>query len=215
MTEGIIMPPTGFTVPAQRTPEHSKEWALVEAAAAGDTVAFDQLYRTHLDMVRRFVHARVQPGPVAEDIVSTVWLKAWKGCGRIVDQGVPFAAWLQTVARNAVYDLYKSAHNRLIIAVGDVYELETAGRPELDHEGAAGGVLREERAAAVRAALLRLTDDQCQVLTLRYFRDLSVTETAQLMDKQPGAIKALTLRASRRLANDPALLALFPAAVAS
>ncbi len=47
----------------------------------------------------------------------------------------------------------------------------------------------------LRAALNQLTDEQAQVITLRFLEDLSIAEVAAIMGKNEGAIKALQYRA--------------------
>ena len=47
----------------------------------------------------------------------------------------------------------------------------------------------------LRAALNQLTEEQAQVITLRFLEDLSIAEVATIMDKNEGAIKALQYRA--------------------
>jgi RNA polymerase sigma-70 factor (ECF subfamily) len=50
-------------------------------------------------------------------------------------------------------------------------------------------------AEALRAAMRRLTDEQAQVLTLRFLEGYSFSEIAEMMDKTEGAVKALQHRA--------------------
>jgi RNA polymerase sigma-70 factor (ECF subfamily) len=49
--------------------------------------------------------------------------------------------------------------------------------------------------------LRKVTEEQAQVITLRFLEDLSIAETAEIMGKKDGAIKALQHRAVRRLAQ--------------
>jgi RNA polymerase sigma-70 factor (ECF subfamily) len=47
----------------------------------------------------------------------------------------------------------------------------------------------------LRAALAELTEEQAQVINLRFLEDLSIAEVAEIMDKTEGAVKALQYRA--------------------
>ena len=47
----------------------------------------------------------------------------------------------------------------------------------------------------LRRALSKLTEEQAQVITLRFLEDLSIAEVAEIMDKTEGAVKALQYRA--------------------
>jgi len=51
----------------------------------------------------------------------------------------------------------------------------------------------------VTELLSSLTEEQRDVIVLRLISDLSIAEVAAMLDKQPGAVKALQARALRRL----------------
>lgn len=55
--------------------------------------------------------------------------------------------------------------------------------------------LRRENAEMVRQAIAQLTDDQQQVIILKFLEGYCTEEIAQLMDKDPGAVRALQHRA--------------------
>lgn len=59
---------------------------------------------------------------------------------------------------------------------------------------------------AVHVALSALTSQQREAVLLRYFLDLSVQETADLLDATPGAVRALTHRAVRALREELGLV---------
>jgi RNA polymerase sigma-70 factor (ECF subfamily) len=69
----------------------------------------------------------------------------------------------------------------------------------------AAGPEQEVMAEATNAELLRciqqLGDDQRECIVLRFLQGLSVAETAKLMGRNEGAVKALQHRAVRRLAQ--------------
>jgi RNA polymerase sigma factor (sigma-70 family) len=48
---------------------------------------------------------------------------------------------------------------------------------------------------SVAAALAELTDDQREVIELRFFAGLSVAETAEAMGRQDGTVRGLQFRA--------------------
>jgi RNA polymerase sigma-70 factor, ECF subfamily len=55
--------------------------------------------------------------------------------------------------------------------------------------------LGEERRRTLREALRELTAEQREVIECRFFFELSIQETAELMTKTEGAVKALQFRA--------------------
>jgi RNA polymerase sigma-70 factor (ECF subfamily) len=204
------------TIPAQRAerePEGLETWPLVEAAQAGDAEAFAELFRLYRDQVFRAVFSRVgRDRPVADDIVSTTFLRAWCSIGRLTYMGRDYGAVLNTISRNLIADHFKGAAVRLRVSnprdpAGDEILSESVGEPLwLDRPAEVSRhAERADLRRAVEAALELLTPDQARVIRLRYLDEMSVGETAALEGKSPGAIKATTLRAIRALRSSGAL----------
>ena len=87
--------------------------ALVLAAKAGDASAFGELYERYRDAIYRFCLARTGTSHDAEDLTADVFVKALHSIDRYQDRGLPFAAFLYRIARNAAIDRSTdSASNR-------------------------------------------------------------------------------------------------------
>ncbi len=100
-----------------------------------------------------------------------------------------------TIARNIILDHLKSARTRL--------EVPTAGpveghRQEPSPEAAVLDLLTSER---LMAAVRQLGDEQRECVVLRFVQGFSVSETAAVLGKNEGAVKALQHRAVRKLAE--------------
>jgi RNA polymerase sigma-70 factor (ECF subfamily) len=174
---------------------HAETWHFVRLAQGGDGEAFGQLYDRYVDMVFRFIYFRVNDRALAEDFTSETFLRALRRIGTISYQGRDIGAWFITIARNIVLDHLKSARHRLELTTADTIE----GREQAQStEEAVLGVLQSER---LMAAVAKLGDEQRECVMLRFIHGLSVSETAQVMGKNDGAIKALQHRAIRKLAD--------------
>ena len=57
------------------------------------------------------------------------------------------------------------------------------------------------QADAAVALIASLPSDQCDVVLLRVIGDLSVADVAKILDKRPGAVRALQHRALKHLAQ--------------
>src|SRR5260370_1407037 len=79
------------------------ERQLIEAAQA-DPRRFGELYERNFDRVCAFIARRTGDRAAAEDLTSEVFHHALAHLGRFERRGVPFAAWLLRIARNAVAD---------------------------------------------------------------------------------------------------------------
>lgn len=192
--------------PVQPDPDDAaaESWALIERAQAGDCEAFGLFYRRYADMVFRFVYFRVGDRQLAEDLTGDTFLRAFSRIGSFTWQGRDPMALLGTIARNLVLDHFKSARYRTEVAgglaIGDaVRDADDGLFP--DPQRAACDYLVSR---VVVTALLELGDrnaQQYECLVLRYFDGLSIAETAAVMDKPEGAVKALQFRATQALAR--------------
>lgn len=167
---------------------------LVARAVDGDTRAFGRLYDLYADRVHAYVRARAGDGPDAEDLTVTVFLKAYEAIGAYDRRGVPFGAWLFRIAHNAVVDWARSKRRS-----PEVVDLADAGMEQSPDMPVDDEVLRQAEAGRVRECVRRLPDDQAEVVTLRFLWELSLKETASLMERSEGAVKALQHRALRNL----------------
>jgi RNA polymerase sigma-70 factor (ECF subfamily) len=180
-------------------------WTLVERAQAGDSDAFAQIYHRYLDTVFRFVYFRVGNRQVAEDLTAETFLRALRRIGSVTWQGRDLGAWLVTIARNLVADYFKSGRYRFEVTTGDVHDGDATGRggvdtPERGPEGSPeAAVVDHINNVALLSAVQRLNPEQRECIVLRFLQGFSVAETAQVMGKNEGAIKALQYRAIRTL----------------
>jgi RNA polymerase sigma-70 factor (ECF subfamily) len=174
--------------------DHVEMWSLVKAAQDGDGEAFGKLYDHYVDSVFRFIFYRVNDRGLAEDFTSETFLRALRRISTINYQGRDIGAWFMTIARNIVFDHVKSARFRLETTTGELLDGDDR---EPSPEATVLTRLTNQR---LLEAVDTLGDEQRECIVLRFLNGLSVAETAQVMGKNDGAIKALQHRAVKRLA---------------
>jgi RNA polymerase sigma-70 factor (ECF subfamily) len=170
------------------------EIQLIQKATAGDADAFARLYDTYVDEVYRFVYYRVSDEDTAEDLTSQIFFKAWDNLHRYQVRGSPFKAWLFQIARNLVIDYYRTRKEVLPLEPHALLEPDPAANVSEKVE-------QRLEAERLRNLLQGLTDDQREVLTLKYINGLSTKEIAKVMKKGQGAIRALQMRGLQALAD--------------
>jgi RNA polymerase sigma-70 factor (ECF subfamily) len=176
--------------PVERAVNLPDEVDLVRKAKSGDARAFGLLYDATLDRIYRYVFFRVTDAELAEDLTSQVFLKAWENLRRYKPGG-PFVAWLYTIARNTVIDHYRTRKQSVPLDQTVIKEDPALDeKVDLKHDI---GILQE--------AMQDLTDEQREVLTLRFLADMETGEIAERMQKSEGAIRALQMRALQALAK--------------
>ncbi|GAB4248631.1 MAG: sigma-70 family RNA polymerase sigma factor [Thermoleophilia bacterium] len=183
------LPPI-FAEPAPREISESEIKTIAVKASRNDPEAFTYLYRLYFSQVFTFINFRVSNREDAEDLANTVFEKALSAIDRYRPKPAQFSTWLYTIAKNCIIDHYRKRR----LPMDD--EAEAAGVPADDcHTDPEKSVLLEERKRTLREALTELTDEQREVVECRFFFELSILETAELMGKTEGAVKALQFRA--------------------
>ncbi|QFG23770.1 sigma-70 family RNA polymerase sigma factor [Actinomadura sp. WMMB 499] len=198
---GLIPLPRRSAVPSDTTADTAAETlaetlkGLVLRARDGDAEAFGSLYDHYVELVYRYVYYRVGSHALTEDLTSETFLRALRRIRDFHWQGKDFGAWLVTIARNLVADHFKSGRYRLEVCTAELME------PDRPQEGPERAVLDSMTNRTLLTAVRRLGSEQQECVVLRFLHGLSVAETALIMGKKSGAIKALQYRAVRSLAR--------------
>lgn len=116
----------------------------------------------------------------AEDLTGDVFVSVAKGIGEFRGDEAGFRRWVFTIAHHRLIDEYRR--------VGRITETTMAHVPDVPASQAA--LVDEE----LVAALATLTDEQRQVVTLRFLSDLPLRDVAKILDKRAGAVKMLQAR---------------------
>jgi RNA polymerase sigma-70 factor, ECF subfamily len=171
--------------PAAEIPLGGDDERLLIEAAKADPRRFGELYERHVDRVYAFVARRAPDRTEAEDITAEVFHHALANLGRFEWRGVPFAAWLVQIARNAVADRWqRRARERGVPA------------PDPADDGRPADV---DRRVALAELLQRLPGDQQRVVLQRFVEDKSIREIAHELGRTEGAVKQLQFRALETL----------------
>jgi RNA polymerase sigma-70 factor (ECF subfamily) len=165
---------------------------LIQRAQAGEADAIAEIYRQHAPQIFRFFYFRLRDQSVAEDLTGEVFLRMVQGLPQYKDYGPPIGAWLFRMARDRLVDYYRQ-HQR---AGEELPEQMHDPQPGLETQA----VDHSEQQHLMRS-LETLTDEQQLVVQLRFVDGLSVEETAKVLNKSAGAVRALQHRALRGLAE--------------
>jgi RNA polymerase sigma-70 factor (ECF subfamily) len=176
-------------------PDAVDVWALVHRAQSGDAEAFGELYDHYVTMVHRYVYHRVGDRATAEDITSETFVRALRRIDSLSFQGRDVGAWLVTIARNIIRDQVKSSRYRLEVSTADMRDADRVT------DGPEDAVVQKLTNEQLMSCVQQLGSEQQECIALRFLQGMSVSETAEIMGKKEGAIKALQHRAVRRLAG--------------
>jgi RNA polymerase sigma-70 factor (ECF subfamily) len=168
-----------------------EESTLVRQAANGDAAAWEALMRQHQEAVFRFAYLLLGDPDDAEDVAQESFLRAWKYLKRF-DSTRPLKPWLLSITSNLASNRRRSA-GRYFAAVMRAFRDEPTSM-RIEEKSA-----QNLEAAELRNAVQKLHPDDQQIIYLRYFLDLSVNETAQVMQVAEGTVKSKLSRALEKL----------------
>jgi RNA polymerase sigma-70 factor (ECF subfamily) len=166
---------------------------LVRQAQQGDQDALAEIYERYQPAVYRYVYYRVRDVSAAEDLTAAVFLRVVEKLDSFRYEGRPLLAWLYTIAANTVIDYHRRAERSRVVPLdGEVVDRSR------DVERAVERRLTQRRLAD---ALAELTEEQRQVITLRFVEGMTSKEVGRVLDKSTGAVKALQHRGLASLAR--------------
>ncbi len=73
-----------------------------------DTAAWEEMYRSYRDKVSRYISGKVPNAHDAEDLVSNVFLKAYKKWDSFDANRASPSTWIYAITRNTVIDYYRT-----------------------------------------------------------------------------------------------------------
>ena len=161
---------------------------------------FSEIYHEHRQSIQNYIYFRTGDLDLAEDITSEVFMKMVEQYEKTFNKERPIAPWLYTIARNLIIDHHRRSKIIDWQPLPDPItadERQTPAKQTDKH-------LTEECLAVV---MDYLTEDQKQVILLKFIERKSNREIGNLLGKTEGAIKSLQYRAlaalQRALEKEP------------
>jgi RNA polymerase sigma-70 factor (ECF subfamily) len=161
---------------------------LVDRAQEGDRAALEELYLIHFDRIYSYLHVSVGNRHDAEDLTTQTFLKMLESIGKFRWRSAPFSAWLFRIAHNLAMDHFRAARRW--------QPEEEVPEPEPDESTSAeAGALEAIGRRSMLDLIEDLSQEQRQVLTLKFVFNFPNAEVATILGKTEGAIKSLQHRA--------------------
>lgn len=157
---------------------------VVEAARKGDAGALAAICEKLYPRIHRYLSFKVDDPKDAEDLAGEVFVRMLEG---IPDQTGNLEAWLFRIAGNLLTDHYRRRAVRT----------ETVGLPD-EVAGGDDPLAATERKLSgerLKRGLKILTEEQKEVVILRFVMGYEHDELAEIMGRSAGAIRALQFRA--------------------
>ena len=170
----------------------SQEVSLVRQSRA-DARAFGALYDHYFPRIYNYVCFRVQEPATADDLVSTIFMRALDRLDTYREERGTFGVWLFRIAHNAIVDHYRST------ARPSPLPLERAERLITSAPSAEQSAARRQETEALLAQVSRLSEREQEIIGLKFGGGLTNRKIAALLGLKEGNIAVILYRAMRKL----------------
>jgi RNA polymerase sigma-70 factor, ECF subfamily len=166
---------------------------LITRIARGDRLAMQVLFARHNLRVFRFVVRLVKDETVAEDMIGEVFLDVWRQAGRFEGRS-SVSTWLLSIARfKALSALRKRREDQL--------DEDMAGEIEDDADNPEIALQKDDKGAAIRACLMKLSAEHREVVDLVYYHEKSLEEVAAITGVPEATVKTRLFYARKKLSE--------------
>ncbi len=153
---------------------------LVARYIDGNNEAFDILLKRHESKIYSYIYYIVKDDDKANDIFQETFVKAIMTIrqGRYTGNG-RFVSWITRIAHNLIIDNYRQEKIENCISSEDD-ELDIFNRKELSEGTIEDTLIQDQITCDIRRLVDALPDSQREVIEMRFYRDLSFKEIAEL-----------------------------------
>lgn len=172
----------------------SNDSQLLAQARQLDPTALRVLHQRFYGMVARYVQFKVGDPQTVEDLTGEVFVRIIEGLKRGKGWEESAQGWIMGITRNIVADYYRRRERVTEVELGEHLAAQAETNPLYQ-------ALLGERRRHLLAAIQQLTDEQRDVVVMRFIEGMNIESVAKAINKTPGAVKGLQYRAIRTLAE--------------
>ena len=167
---------------------------LLLRAKRGEQAAFDELYKLYFTPIYRYIYLRVRDKVEVEHLAQDVFIKVFHSIQSFEVTTASPLAYFFTVARNTIIDFWRKNRDKVEYGKDDFMVQVPDTAP-----GAAELFDRQELKAVLYKGLNKLTPEQREAITMRYFNDVPTREIAKHLGKNEEAVRQLQSRGLKAL----------------
>ena len=182
----------------KNTEEVKHEKSLI-VKAQNNPKDFKPLYDQYFLQIFKYIIRRVKDENTAAEITSDVFAKAIFKIKAYQFKGLPFSSWLYRIAQNQIADYYRKNKSRKHIRVS-----ETQLNYLIDNSEESINTLpdKEDQMDQLIASLRSLSDNELELIEMRFFEERSYKEMAEILNVTEGNARIRTHRSLNKLKND-------------
>lgn len=167
---------------------------LLTQAKQLNPAALQELHERFYKPVARYIQFKVGDIHTVEDLSGEVFVRVLDGLRKGQSWKDSPRGWIMGIARHVVADYYRKKERMAEVELNERIAATAQGDP-------ISQVMRGEQKERLLQAIQQLTDDQRDVILLRFIEGVDIKGVAKAIDKTPGAVKLLQYRALQSLAK--------------
>ena len=135
------------------------------------------LIKKHQNRLFNFIYSKVLDKDVADDIFQETFIKVIKTLKRgVYNEEGKFLPWMMRISHNLVIDYFRKKRRIPLFENNDNFDIfQIISDGSLNAESS---MINDQIVADVQKLILKLPDDQKDVLLMRFYRDMSFKEIA-------------------------------------
>ncbi|HEY6628467.1 MAG TPA: sigma-70 family RNA polymerase sigma factor [Acidimicrobiia bacterium] len=165
---------------------------LVNRIAGRDQEALAEAFHAYGGAVKSVAFRVIRDQALAEDVVQDTFVALWRSPEKFDPVRGSLRTFLLTIAHRRAVDIIRSEEAR---------SRREALPPDPDHFDLEDEVWTRRLSADVRSALVDLSTDERQAISLAYFEGLSYVEVAKHLGAPEGTVKSRIRTGMRKLAD--------------
>ena len=157
--------------------------------------SFNEFYEEYYKKIYNFVYFKTGDAFIAEDLTCVVVEKALMNLKRFDEAKSSLNSWVFTIARNSIIDHYRLKSS----SETHFEEGEEVLIPDKVTPGAEDQLVETERAEAIAGLLKTLSEQEREIVILKFWGGLKNIEIAEQMGMKQNNINVIVFRALKKL----------------
>ncbi|UCZ52357.1 RNA polymerase sigma factor [Bacillus shivajii] len=152
---------------------------------------FERAYFLHSDEIYSYIRLLVKDEKLAEDLTQETFVKAYEGFHQFRHEAKP-TTWLIRIARNVTIDYLRKKKPLLYFSLEVGLHFQSQSNVE-------SSVVNDEQVQELYEKISRLKRSYREVIMLRKIHELSIHETANILNWSESKVKMTLHRALKKL----------------
>lgn len=164
--------------------------------AVYDNAAFEELYNHYFRIIYNLTYVQVRNAETADDIVSETFFKVARSLSKFDKSRASFSTWINRIAQRTLIDFFRSQGRNQETDWDDDFDAPSSPAEQPEEK-----FLKDENKKLLLKALEKLSPRERQIVTMKYFDDMSNVEIAEALELTASNVGIILFRAMGKLKN--------------